>query len=137
MIEHRHTLRVRYSETDQMGYVYYGNYAAYFEVGRVEAMRQVGIEYAKLESEHNIWMPVVNMHCRFLRPGRYDEELTIITQIRKLPETTISFDYEVLNEDAKIVTSARVNLCFIDAKTERRIQVPTFIIEKLEPYFES
>jgi acyl-CoA thioester hydrolase len=120
-----------------MGYVYYGNYAAYFEVGRVEAMRKVGIEYAKLESEHNIWMPVMNMQCRFLRPGRYDEELTIITQIRKLPDTSISFDYEVLNEAENIVTSARVNLCFIDAKTEQRIEVPTFIIEKLLPYFES
>lgn len=119
-----------------MGYVYYGNYAAYFEVARVEAMRQIGIEYSKLEKEHDIWMPVLNMHCRFLRPGRYDEELTIITQIRKLPDMSIAFDYEILNESEKIVTAARVNLCFIDANTEKRIYAPAFIIDKLKPYFD-
>lgn len=118
-----------------MGYVYYGNYAAYLEVGRVEAMRSIGIEYARLEQEHQIWMPVLNMHCRYLRPGRYDEVLTVVTQIRKLPDTVISFDYEVLNEQGKIATAARVNLCFIDAVTEKRIAAPEFILEKLKPYF--
>lgn len=118
-----------------MGYVYYGNYATYLEVGRVEAMRSAGIEYARLEKDHHIWMPVINMHCRYLRPGRYDEILTVVTQVRKLPGRTISFDYEVLNEDKKIVTSARVNLCFIDARTGKRIPAPDFIMQKLKPYF--
>ena len=118
-----------------MGYVYYGNYAAYLEVGRVETMRSIGIEYAKIEKEHQIWMPVLNMHCRYLRPGRYDEILTVVTQIRKLPDTVISFDYEVLNEEGKIATAARVNLCFIDALTGKRRSAPEFILEKLKPYF--
>ena len=136
MIEHRHKIRVRYSETDQMGFVYYGNYATYYEVGRVEAMRQVGIEYAKLEKEHGIWMPVTSMQCRFLRPGKYDEELTIVTQIRRLPDPYITFHYEILNEDQKIVTAATVSLCFIDAVSQKRVSTPQFILDKLQEYFD-
>ena len=75
MFTHETNIRVRYSETDQMRYVYYGQYAAYFEVGRVEAMRSLGIRYASLEEDHGILMPVMNMHVRYLRPAEYDELL--------------------------------------------------------------
>lgn len=118
-----------------MGYVYYGNYATYYEVGRVEAMRKVGIEYAQLESKFGIWMPVTNLECRFLRAGRYDEELSIHTQIRKLPEQQITFHYEIRNPSNQLINGGRVSLCFVDAKTGKRISAPQFIIEKLKPHF--
>src|SRR5687768_6540611 len=95
---HISQIRVRYAETDQMGFVYYGVYAQYYEVARVEAMRSVGIHYASIEREHHIWLPVMEMRARFLRPGRYDDLLTIYTTIPSLPQRDIRFRYEIRNE---------------------------------------
>ena len=135
MISHTHTIRVRYSETDQMGYVYYGNYAAYYEIARVEAMRSIGIEYAKLEQEHGIWMPVTSMQSRFIRPGRYDDELSIITEIRKIPSESITFDFSIQNAQQKLINAATVRLCFIEAASQKRIAVPDFLLDIMNPYF--
>ena len=136
MFEHTSRIRVRYSETDQMRYVYYGQYAAYFEVGRVEALRSLGIRYAHLEDEHGILMPVVNMHVRYLRAAEYDELLTQKTSILKLPDRDITFINEIFKETGKIAVSARITLCFLDAESRRRIEVPDFVTNVLKPYFE-
>jgi acyl-CoA thioester hydrolase len=132
---HSFNVRVRYGETDQMGFVYYGIYAQYYEVGRVEAMRAAGILYSSLEKEHHIWMPVMNMQVRFLRPARYDDLLTIHTTVPGLPDKDIRFRYEIRNESGVLLNGALVQLCFLDATTQKRIDAPDFIKDSLKSYF--
>lgn len=98
-------IRVRYAETDQMGYVYYGNYAMYFEVARVEAMRSANFSYREME-ENGVMMPVLESHFRYLKPGKYDELLTIKTVIPDLPGVRIRFEYQVYNESEELITEA-------------------------------
>lgn len=118
-----------------MGFVYYGVYAQYFEVARVEAIRNLGILYADLERTHHIWMPVMNMQVRYLRPARYDDLLTIETTIPSLPQRDIRFRYEIRNEAGQLLTGALVQLCFLDAKTQKRIDAPSFIVDPLSVYY--
>ncbi len=132
---HTCTVRVRYGETDQMGFVYYGIYAQYYEVGRVEAMREAGILYSNLEKEHQIFMPVMNMQVRFLRPALYDDLLTIHTTVPSLPERDIRFRYEIRNEAGTLLNGALVQLCFLESESRRRIDAPEFIREALKSYF--
>ncbi len=128
--------RVRYGETDQMGYLYYGNYAQYFEIGRVEMLRSLGLTYKEMEQEHGIWMPVVYMETRYVRPALYDELLCIRTTLRQLPEKFITFHMEIFNEKNKLVNGGSVKLCFVKADTGKTIHAPEFLLEKLRPYFE-
>ena len=132
---HTHQLRVRYAETDQMGFVYYGIYAQYYEVARVEAIRSLGIQYATIERDHGIWMPVMEMHARYLRPAQYDDLLTIRTTIPTLPYRDIRFRYEIVNEAGTLLNGALVRLCFLHAGTQKRINAPDFIKESLISYF--
>ena len=132
---HETSLRVRYAETDQMGFVYYGVYAQYYEVARVEALRALGIQYANIEREHGIWMPVMNMNVRFLRPGKYDDLLTIRTTIPSLPIRDVRFRYEIRNEAGALLNGAVVQLCFLNPETMERIDAPDFIRQALIPYF--
>jgi acyl-CoA thioester hydrolase len=136
MYTHSTSLRVRYSETDQMSFVYYGQYAAYFEVGRVEAMRSLGIRYAAIENDHGILMPVMNMHVRYLRPALYDDHLTLKTSVTRLPEKDIIFLTEIFLEDGKLAVVGKVTLCFLEAGTRKRIPVPQFLIDVLKPSFD-
>ena len=99
-------LRVRYSDTDQMGYVYYGRYASYYEVARVELFRNLGFSYKKLEEE-GIGMPVIDMETKYLLPIKYDEEITIRTRIEKLPSSRIIFHYEILNQNNDLANTAK------------------------------
>lgn len=132
---HETSLRVRYAETDQMGFVYYGVYAQYYEVARVEALRALGIQYANIEREHGIWMPVMNMNVRFLRPGQYDDLLTILTTIPTLPVRDVRFRYEIRNESGTLLNGAVVQLCFLNPVTMKRVDAPDFIRQALIPYF--
>lgn len=129
-------LRVRYGETDQMGYLYYGRYAEYFEVGRVETIRSLGLTYKELEEVHGIWLPVVSLEMRFVRPAYYDDLLTIRTEIRKLPDTYITFHCELFNEKKKLINAGTVRLCFFDAAAKKVVPAPEYLLEKLRPYFE-
>ena len=133
--QHSHNIRVRYGETDQMGFVYYGVYAQYYEVGRVEAMRSLGIHYASLEQQHKIFMPVMNMQVRFLRPARYDDLLDIKTIVPALPERDIRFRYEIRNESGVLLNGALVQLCFLEVGTMKGIDAPDFITQLMKPYF--
>ena len=92
-------VRVRYAETDQMGYVYYANYYIYFEVGRVEYMRQQGVDYKQMEIQDDSFIVVAESHCRYRRPARYDDSLRIRTRVTDFKRRTIRFSYEVLRED--------------------------------------
>lgn len=127
-------VRVRYAETDQMGYVYYGNYAIYFEVARVEALRQLGISYKNLEEE-GIMLPVINYSAEFLKPAFYDEELTIKTFIKELPMARIKFYYEVQNVKIETVCKAQTTLVFINKKNNRPCAAPKELIDILKKYF--
>jgi acyl-CoA thioester hydrolase len=91
------TIRVRYGETDQMGVVYYGNYFTWFEVGRVELCRELGIEYKKMEEEDDSFIVVAEANCRYKRPAKFDDQLTIRTRVVNCQRRTITFAYEIVN----------------------------------------
>jgi acyl-CoA thioester hydrolase len=128
-------IRVRYGETDQMGYLYYGNYAEYYEVGRVETIRSLGVSYKELEEIHGIWLPVVSLEIKYLRPAYYDDLLTVRTEITSLPDKYINFEVKVFNESKKLINTGAVRLCFYDPATKRTCQAPEFLLEKLRPFF--
>ena len=128
--------RVRYSETDKMGYLYYGNYAALYEIGRVETIRSLGISYQALEDIHGIMLPVLSLESRFKMPAKYDEELIIRTTLKDMPGKMITFHHNIINEENQSINQAMIKLFFIDIATNKRISVPIFIKEKLETYFE-
>lgn len=131
LIKHECQTRVRYGETDQMGIVYYGNYAEYYEIGRVETLREVGLRYRDLEEVHHIVMPVVHLEVRYLRPARYDELLSIVTYVQKIDDKYIYFYTEIFNENRDLLNMSRVKLCFVDHGSLKRVPVPKFLIEKL------
>lgn len=135
MFEATTQVRVRYAETDQMNIVYYGNYAQYFEVGRVESIRQLGITYKDMEAS-GIIMPVVEMNIRFLRPATYDELITIKTQVRTRPAGhKIEFHQEVFNEAGKLLAAGNVVLFFLEAGTWKRAGIPSYFDDKMKVYF--
>jgi acyl-CoA thioester hydrolase len=137
MYSHEVTIRVRYGETDQMGYLYYGNYAEYFEVGRVELIRSLGLSYKELEEVHGIWLPVVSLEMRFVRPAYYDDLLTVRSTLKEMPDEHITFHVEILNEKRKLVNSGRVRLCFFEAKSKKVVMAPDFLLERLRPAFDT
>lgn len=122
MIKTETTLRVRYAETDQMGYVYYGNYAQYYEVGRVEAMRSLGFSYKEME-ERGILMPVINLNVNYKKPALYDDEVRIVTMVKTLPNVRITFDYECYNQLNELLNTGSVTLVFID-KLKNKLTMP-------------
>ena len=122
MIKTETTLRVRYAETDQMGYVYYGNYAQYYEVGRVEAMRSLGFSYKEME-EKGILMPVINLNVNYKKPALYDDEVRIVTMVKTLPNVRITFEYECYNQLDELLNTGSVTLVFID-KLKNKLTMP-------------
>ena len=135
MFRHETSIRVRYAETDQMNVVYYGNYAQYFEVGRVEAIRSLGMSYKSLE-EKGVLLPVVELNIRYLRSAHYDDLLTIRSEVRELPsDHRITFHQEVFNEEGKLLTTGTVLLYFLDAGTRKRVNIPAELKERLTPFF--
>jgi acyl-CoA thioester hydrolase len=135
MYEYNTQVRVRYAETDRMDVVYYGNYAQYFEVGRVETLRSLGISYKDVESM-GIILPVVELQIKYLRPAKYDDLLTIKTIIKTLPtDHKILFHQEIYNELGKLLTIGTVKLYFMDEKLEKKAEMPLKMKEKLSPYF--
>ena len=127
-------LRVRYGETDQMGYVYYGNYAQYFEVARVELLRSLGVSYKKLE-EMGIILPVLEFSIKYFKPAYYDEILTIKTTVPDMPFVRIKFLYQTYNEDGLLLNEAQTTLVFVHKETGKPVQVPTEVKEVLKNYF--
>ncbi len=135
MYEFNTQVRVRYAEADPMNVVYYGNYAQYFEVGRVESLRNLGISYKDIE-DMGIKLPVVELNIKYLRPAKYDDLLTIKSQIKELPtEHKIIFDQEIYNEEGKLLTIGKVKLYFMDSKLGKRASMPASMLEKLSTYF--
>jgi acyl-CoA thioester hydrolase len=135
MFEHTTRIRVRYGETDQMGYMYYGNYAEFFEVGRVEMLRSLGLTYSGMEAS-GIMMPVLELHSKYLKPARYDEEITVKVSMAKMPGVKIHFKYDLYNEKEELIHVAETLLVFINMKTNRPCLPPQDFIDKLKPFFE-
>lgn len=133
MFRHESHIRVRYSETDRMGYCYYGNYAQFFEIGRVEALRELGFPYKELEDE-GILLPVLDYSIKYLAPAYYDDHLKIVTIIRELPVTRFKFEYEAYNQNNEKITIGATTLVFIDAISKKPIKSPKELTEKLNIY---
>ena len=134
MIKTETTLRVRYGETDRMGFAYYGNYAQYYEVGRVEALRKLGWNYKEME-DSGILLPVYTFGIKYLKPAFYDDLLSVKTMIKELPKARIRFDYEMYNEKGEKLNEGETTLVFVDAKTKRPCGAPAKFCEALAPYF--
>lgn len=135
MIYKTHSLRVRYGETDSMKYVYYGNYAEYLEVARVELFRSIGISYDEIE-KRGIWLPVSDFKIKYIRPAKYDDLLTIHTKITKKPTAKIEFEYQIFSENKELLTEAHTTLFFLDAKTQKIVRCPEFLMELIEKHWE-
>ncbi len=129
-------IRVRYYDTDQMGIVYYGNYARFYEIGRVEALRHLGLSYKELE-ERGISMPVYDLNSRFIRPAKYDDLLTIRVTIPQLPKTRFMFTYEIFNQDGQLLNTGQTTLVFVRSETGRPCSAPADLIEAAKPFFAS
>jgi len=127
--------RVRYGETDMMGYLYYGNYAQLYEIGRVETMRSLGLTYRDLEVVYGVMMPVVHVDARYILPAKYDEELTIRTILTELPSRMIVFENEIFNEEMQMIHKAVVKLFFIEMSSGKKLSCPEYMLEKLRPLF--
>lgn len=128
MIKTETTLRVRYGETDQMGFVYYGVYAQYYEVGRVEAMRSLGFSYREME-ESGVLMPVINLTINYKKPALYDDEVRIVTTVREMPGVRITFHYECFNQKNELLNNGSVTLVFIDKAKNKPMQPPQWFMD--------
>jgi acyl-CoA thioester hydrolase len=128
------TVRVRYAETDKMGYVYYGNYTHYYEVGRVEAMRSLGTSYKEME-DNGIMLPVYTCNLKYMKPAIYDDLLIIKTIIREMPTLKITFEYEIYNEKNELLNTGNTTLVFINMSTNRPCRAPESFIDRIKKYF--
>lgn len=130
MREFQFQVRVRYAETDQMGVVYHGNYAQYFEMGRVEWLRNMGVSYKWME-ENGVMLPVVSLTMNYKKPARYDDLLTVKTILKSQTSVKIEFDYEIYNENKELLTTGYSMLVFVDMKTGKPILPPSYVVEKI------
>ncbi|MEQ1553741.1 MAG: thioesterase family protein [Ferruginibacter sp.] len=129
-------IRIHYALTDQMGFVYYGNYAQFYEIGRTEAIRKLGYTYKDIEAM-GIIMPVVETQCSFIRPAKYDDLITVKTFLQTLPkEHSITFNTEIFNEANKLLNKGTTTLFFLEAHTMKKINMPKALEEKLIRFFE-
>lgn len=131
MVSFETKVRVRYAETDQMGFVYYGNYASYYEVGRTEALRQLGTSYKELE-DHGVLMPVIDMNVKYIKSGRYDDLLTVRTRLAEMPKTRCKFLYEIFNEAGELINQGSTTLIFLSVERKRPVMCPEYLTKIFE-----
>jgi acyl-CoA thioester hydrolase len=134
MFTHETKIRVRYGETDQMGYMYYGNYAQFYEVARVEMLRSMGLSYRGFEQD-GIMMPVLELKCKYIKPAYYDEEITVRTMLKEMPGTRIHFTYELYNEKQELINIGETTLVFVNMTTKRPCLGPEGFLNQLKSYF--
>jgi len=135
MFEHTTKLRVRYGETDQMGYMYYGNYAEFYEVGRVEMLRSLGMTYTAMEAS-GIMMPVLELKCKYIKPALYDEEISIKVIMDKMPGVRIHFRYELYNTKNELINTGETLLVFVNMTTNRPCMPQQDFLDALKPFFQ-
>ncbi|RKE95061.1 acyl-CoA thioesterase [Ichthyenterobacterium magnum] len=124
-------IRIRYGETDQMGIVYHGNYVQYFEIGRTEWLRKMGLSYKEMENQ-GIMLPVISLLINYKKSARYDDLIKVKTQLKKMPSARIEFDYEITNENDEILTTGNSVLVFMDVNKNRPTRCPQYILDKLQ-----
>ncbi|MBK6978434.1 MAG: acyl-CoA thioesterase [Cytophagaceae bacterium] len=129
------TYRVRYADVDQMGLMYYGNYARLFEIGRVEALRSLGVRYKELE-ENGVWMPVYENFSKYIEPAKYDDLLTLKVSLKEMPRVRIVFHCEIFNEENKLIHKGHTTLVFLNSETQKITLCPEVITKKLKVFFE-
>ena len=134
MYTFKHEIRVRYAETDQMGVVYYGHYLTYYEVARVESLRNLNIAYKDIEKS-GIMMPVLTNESKYIRPAFYDDLISMEVRIEEMPDTRITFHYTFFNENAKVIHKGKTQLAFVDVSTNKPVKVPEYITKVLQPFF--
>jgi len=134
MYDHEIKIRVRYGETDQMGYVYYGNYAMYYEVARVESLRNLGFAYKDLEAD-GIMLPVLENHSYFIAAAKYDDLLTIKITVPEKPGVKIGFRYEITNENDILINKGSTILAFVNMKTGKPSRPPKIMQKLFNPFF--
>jgi len=134
MVVNETIVRVRYSETDKMGYCYYGVYAQYLEIGRTDLLRKFNLTYRQIEDD-GIMLPVLSLNLKYIKPAYYDDELTIKTWIDKMPSARIEFDYEIYNQEKELLTIANTLLVFVDAVSRKPKKAPDYFVEKISPFF--
>lgn len=134
MIVHNSKVRVRYGETDKMGYAYYGIYPQYYEIGRTEMIRSFDLSYKKLE-EDGIMLPVLSLEIKYIKPAFYDDLLTIKTKLVKMPSIRIQFECEVYNQNDELLNIGKTTLVFIDEKTRKPKMAPDDFLLKIKGYF--
>jgi len=125
------SFRVRYGETDQMGVVYHGNYADYLEIGRTEWLRDLGVTYKQME-EDGIILPVIHLQIDYKKSAKYDDLLTVQTQLMGKPLVKIAFDYKIYNESRVLLAEAHTVLAFMDKNTMKPLKCPDYILDKLD-----
>jgi acyl-CoA thioester hydrolase len=134
MFKSETSLRVRYAETDRMGYVYYGNYAGYYEVGRVEALRSLGMSYREME-DSGIMLPVLTYHIKYFKPSFYDDLLTIQTIIPEIPTTRIKFQYKMFNTQGTLLNEGETYPCFCEYQNRKAMPCSSRIYRKNKTIF--
>ncbi|MFO8055531.1 MAG: thioesterase family protein [Bacteroidales bacterium] len=127
-------VRARYADVDLMGYVYYGNYATYYEVGRTNALRELGTSYKIMEA-NGIIMPVHSLYCRFVKPAHYDDLLRVKTIVPEMPAGRMSFEYEICNEQEELLNTGKTVLAFLSKKDNKVVRIPAWFEKLLLPYF--
>ena len=128
------TFRVLYADTDNMQFMYYGNYAKYYEMVRTEALRSLGLPYLELE-QSGVAMPVISMSVKYLKPAYYDQLLTITVKVEELPSTRMFFSYEIFNEDGTLINQGETTLIFINISSKKPVRAPEILVDRLRPYF--
>jgi acyl-CoA thioester hydrolase len=134
MFVHSTKIRVRYADTDQMGYMYYGNYAEFYEVGRVEMLRSLGLTYKAMEGS-GIIMPVTELKCKYIKPALYDEEITVKVIMEAMPSVRIHFRYELFNEKGELINLGETLLVFINQEKNRPCLPPPDFLNKVKVHF--
>ena len=135
MLTSESKIRIRYSETDQMEYAYYGHYAAYYEVSRTDLMRKTGVSYKQLE-EMGVIMPVVEMHLRYYKPAKYDDLITVKCIVKEMPTARIKFFYEIRNEEGVLLNEGYTLMTFADKETGKPVRPPKILLDAMKPFFE-
>ncbi|MEP0368666.1 MAG: thioesterase family protein [Cyclobacteriaceae bacterium] len=135
MYKYETKIRVRYAETDQMGFVYYGNYPAYYEVARVECLRNLGYSYKEMEAS-GIGMPVLDLAIKYAAPAKYDDLLTITVSIPEMPRARIKFLYEVTNDAGKLINTGETTLVFMNMVSGRPVKMPQIMHDLFKPYYD-
>lgn len=127
-------IRIRYADTDQMGYMYYGNYATMYEVARTEMLRSLGMTYKSMEQD-GVMMPVLELKCKYIKPALYDDVITVKVSIEEKPGVRIIFKYELFNEGDVLINLGETTLVFVDIQKNRPCMAPKNFLEKIETYF--